>query len=227
MSVKLWRYKYIATQWPCPEWFHIPLRSDYNGLINIMNSLWLNSSEDWTWWKNYLRMPYAWCRSNNSNVTQQWTLWYYYESEFSDWWWMPFCIYFSDSMWVNSSGEVMWVSSAGYSIRPFYNEWIIPNWGWQVLYQWTGSAWIYWHKDLWLITASSNGTTWVTIADKNLWATTVYNSWDTLSEDNRLERIRKAYISGAFDLDEYNAEKKIVDDTINGEIIICSHLLEQ
>ena len=34
-------------------------------------------------------------------------------------------------------------------------------------------------------------------------------------QNDRLERIRKAYISGAFDLEEYNAEKKIVDDTIN------------
>ena len=33
-------------------------------------------------------------------------------------------------------------------------------------------------------------------------------------QNDRLERIRKAYISGAFDLEEYNAEEKIVDDTI-------------
>ena len=33
-------------------------------------------------------------------------------------------------------------------------------------------------------------------------------------QNDRLERIRKAYISGAFDLEEYTAEKKIVDDTI-------------
>jgi len=33
-------------------------------------------------------------------------------------------------------------------------------------------------------------------------------------QNDRLERIRKAYISGAFGLKEYNAEKKIVDDTI-------------
>ena len=31
----------------------------------------------------------------------------------------------------------------------------------------------------------------------------------------KLDRIRKAYISGAFDLDEYNAEKKIVDEAIS------------
>ena len=34
-------------------------------------------------------------------------------------------------------------------------------------------------------------------------------------QNDRLERIRKAYVSGAFDLKEYNAEKKIVDDTIS------------
>ncbi|MBP3635044.1 MAG: hypothetical protein J6J17_01105 [Bacilli bacterium] len=34
-------------------------------------------------------------------------------------------------------------------------------------------------------------------------------------QNDRLERIRKAYISGAFDLKEYNVEKKIVEDAIS------------
>ena len=34
-------------------------------------------------------------------------------------------------------------------------------------------------------------------------------------QNAKLDRIRKAYISGAFDLDEYNAEKKIVDEAIS------------
>ena len=34
-------------------------------------------------------------------------------------------------------------------------------------------------------------------------------------QNNKLDRIRKAYISGAFDLEEYNAEKKIVDEAIS------------
>ena len=46
------------------------------------------------------------------------------------------------------------------------------------------TPWIYHNSDLWLISLSSNGSNWITIADKNLWATTVYNSWDTLSEAN-------------------------------------------
>jgi len=45
-------------------------------------------------------------------------------------------------------------------------------------------AWIYHNSDLWLISLSSDGINWITIADKNLWATTVYNSGDTLSESN-------------------------------------------
>lgn len=46
------------------------------------------------------------------------------------------------------------------------------------------TAWIYHSPDLWLISLSSDWTNWTTIADKNLWATTVYNDWDTLSEAN-------------------------------------------
>lgn len=46
------------------------------------------------------------------------------------------------------------------------------------------TAWIYHSPSLWLISLSSDWTNWITIADKNLWATQVYNDWDTLSEAN-------------------------------------------
>ena len=46
------------------------------------------------------------------------------------------------------------------------------------------SAWIYHNPSEWLLSISSDGTNWITIADKNLWATQVWNSWDTLSEVN-------------------------------------------
>lgn len=46
------------------------------------------------------------------------------------------------------------------------------------------TAWIYHNADLWLISISSNWSSWLTIADKNLGATTVWNIWDTLSESN-------------------------------------------
>lgn len=46
------------------------------------------------------------------------------------------------------------------------------------------TAWIYHNSDLWLISLSSDWINWITIADKNLWATQVRNDGDTLSEAN-------------------------------------------
>ena len=45
-------------------------------------------------------------------------------------------------------------------------------------------AWIYHNAALWLISLSNDWENWITIADKNLGATQVYNNWDTLSEAN-------------------------------------------
>ena len=45
-------------------------------------------------------------------------------------------------------------------------------------------AWIYWNQTLWLISFSMDGTNWTTISDKNLWASVVYETGDTLSESN-------------------------------------------
>jgi len=46
------------------------------------------------------------------------------------------------------------------------------------------TAWIYWNEELGLISLSSDWTNRTTIADKNLWATSVYNDGDTLSQSN-------------------------------------------
>lgn len=48
----------------------------------------------------------------------------------------------------------------------------------------TMPAWIYHNATLGLISLSSDWENWLTIADKNLGATQVWNSWDTLSEAN-------------------------------------------
>lgn len=45
-------------------------------------------------------------------------------------------------------------------------------------------AWIYHSATLWLITIADGNGNDITIADKNLWATQVYNDGDTLSEAN-------------------------------------------
>lgn len=202
MSVKLWRYKYIATQWPCPEWFHVPLRSEALLLRTILTNLWL--ANVWTWQPEeqvvqlrwLLKMPFTWelqklsaswwrilnwrdsyasyMRTSSGYVNSNDNVVYAYAMNF--WYWTAS---WGKRYGFNLSNGSIWACS----IRPFYNEKISPNGSWQTLYQGTWSAWIYWQKDLWLITVS-DWTDYVTIADKNLWATKVYNSWDTLSEEN-------------------------------------------
>ena len=54
------------------------------------------------------------------------------------------------------------------------------------IYMWRDitPAWIYHSPDLWLISLSSDWTNWITIADKNLGATEVWNIWDELTNAN-------------------------------------------
>ena len=44
--------------------------------------------------------------------------------------------------------------------------------------------WVYWSQSLWLISRVENGSTIHTMADKNLWASVVWNEWDTFSATN-------------------------------------------
>lgn len=46
------------------------------------------------------------------------------------------------------------------------------------------TPWVYHHEWLGLISFSRDGINWTTIADKNLWATQVYNNGDVLNNDN-------------------------------------------
>lgn len=44
-------------------------------------------------------------------------------------------------------------------------------------------SWIFWNQTDWIISIVWNNDI-LTISDKNLWATTAYNTWDTLSQNN-------------------------------------------
>lgn len=46
------------------------------------------------------------------------------------------------------------------------------------------TPWIYYSPSLKVISMSWDWVTWTTMADRNLWASTVYHDWDTLSESN-------------------------------------------
>jgi len=167
---------YSAMQWPAPEWFHIPLSTEWQWVKTIMNWLGLTT---WDKYRINLHLPLSWVLSwTNWNISSRWTLWRYWCSN-NYYATARIITMTSSSFVVDTSSQMSW-----YNIRPFKDLFVVPNNTWTVI-QWTlWSAWIFRDETNWLISITWDGTTWYTIADKNLWATVVYKDWDTLSESN-------------------------------------------
>lgn len=169
---------YSAMQWPCDTGFHVPLSNEFVSLVSHLSTLWIDTS-NWIWVKTYLKFPLAWVRNSSGEVLYQWTQGLYWGSDTTSYVWNGFV--FTDSGLI---AQFNYYRVYAFPIRPFKDRPVIPDSSWTKLYSWTWDAGIYHNSTLWLISLSSDWTTRMTIADKNLWATTVYNSWDTLSEAN-------------------------------------------
>ena len=175
-----WPVEVSDMQWPAPDGFHVPLSSERWNLTTIMSWLWLSSGNDW---KTKLHLPFAWYRNKAWWLNSQWVNWFYYVSNY-------FWSSDASSSWALElgSGYGAYVTTMqrifGCSIRAFYDSFVTPESDWTVVAWVLGWAWIFWNQIEWIISITSDGSTWYTIADKNLWATTVYNDWDTLSEAN-------------------------------------------
>lgn len=186
MAIYMWREldtRHFATQWPCPDNFHVPLQSEWDALCLLLtSSFWLSANGDTL--RTYLKMPFVWHRWSSSwNLTLQWDYGYYWTctwySNDED---KAYIVFFNSSYlfpYGSSYPRQPKERSAGCSVRAFKNVADAPDSSWTALY----SDKIYHSSSLWLISIK-NWSDWITIADKNLWATTVYNSWDTLSETN-------------------------------------------
>lgn len=167
---------YSAMQWPAPTGYHIPLTTEWQWLKTIMN--WLSLTTPY-WWRTNLHMPYAGYRNNSdASLSDQGSYGYYWSSSASSSYARYLRLYLSTVLADNDSRRVY-----GYSVRCFKNSYVAPDSSWTVV-QWTlWSAWIFWNQSEWLISIT-DGSTGYTIMDKNLWATTVYNDWDTLTQAN-------------------------------------------
>ena len=174
---------YFATQWPCEYGFHVPTKDEWVAVYNAWVSLWAWTSSWRTNFRNYLKLPFAGYRyPSNSNVSYQGSYGNYWSSTRRN----ENCAYsldYDDEDDINP--QSYYHRSYAFSVRPFKNVPVTPTPSWTKLY-WTSieAGWIFWSSTYWLISLSSDWNTRITIADKNLWATTVYNSWDTLSEAN-------------------------------------------
>jgi len=182
-KVYLWWPREIIVsdmQWPCPDGFHVPLNTEWQAIYDAWISLWAWTSSWGTNLSTYLKMPMAWNRNYISDIYNVNSRWYYWSSKAvnSD---RAYDIMFESS---TISLSTYLVRTIWLFIRWLKNSSVIPDSSWTVLYQWTGTSWIYHNSTLWLISISSDWTTWYTISDKNLWATTVWNSWDSLTVAN-------------------------------------------
>ena len=165
-------------QWPAPDGFHIPLNSEWQSIYDAYTGLGLSWGTDFS---TYLKMPMAGYR-NSGNV---------YEVGYNGYYWSSYpltsSVYNAYSIDFNSSSvtpQGYHSRSSGFLVRCLKNTPTIPTSSWTVLYQWSWDAWIYHNPTDWLISISSDWTTRYTLMDKNLWATTVYNYWDTLTVAN-------------------------------------------
>lgn len=167
----------FATQWPCPDGFHVPLKSEWTAIINTGKTLGAWGTNYWDDFKAKMKTPYAWelARLTGNNKAYKGVLAVFWTSDKTPW------------QTIQPSGVMPWFSSyttEWFSIRAFKNNPVIPDNSRTTIYSWTWSAWIFHNATLWLISISSDWTNWITIADKNLWATTVYNDGDALTADN-------------------------------------------
>ena len=177
VEITEWDDDYSAMQWPCPNGYHIPMNSEFEWINNIISDFSLSYSD----LKSKLHIPSPWYRADSDGATYwSWNNGYFWCSNCNEWtdkvytvyvWWSTFSI-------SGNAGRSYWRN-----IRPFYNRFVVPD-NTRTVEFWTlGSAGIFYNSTLWLISIT-DWTKWYTISDKNLWATQVWNNWDTLSEAN-------------------------------------------
>lgn len=153
------------TQWPCPDYYHIGTKNEWQALITALTRLWAYNVSNI---KTYLKIPDAYYlnRKDGTKNTSYWTCRFWTSTMTSNtvaWCW-----------WIDENNSFIFQSDKpgnGFSIRPFKNNPVAPDNTWTLI-----TTWIYWSSTLWLISIQ-NGSDWITIMDKNLWATNVWDNW--------------------------------------------------
>jgi len=172
---------YSAMKWPAPDGFHVPLSTEWQWLKTIMD--WL-SLTTWDGWRINLHMPFAGYRSSSdASILERGSHGYYWSSSpsaSSSSGRARFLYMYSSKVYADWDTK----RSGVHSVRCFKDSYKTPTSSWTVINGTLWWAWIFRDTVNWLISITGDGTTWYTIQDKNLWATTVYNNWDTLTQAN-------------------------------------------
>jgi len=162
-------------QWPCSTGFHIPNDNETSNLVWLLQNLWLSDTDVET----HLHMPHTgyidkdWVYQNDNN-------WYFWTTYADCWTAQRF-----------ATGNNYWPSSSGWGdlsywlpIRPFKDSYASPSGAAWTLVTSSDAFEMWYNATDGLISITDGGSLHITLADKNLWATTVYNYGDTLSAAN-------------------------------------------
>ena len=195
---RIWNYDHLELyvwnwiskslmRWPCQEWWHIPSSIERSWVTTIMEHIFAEdeyySHINTRYYSQYLHLPISWCLHNWERVFINEQHWFYWCStpDVADRRW--YTLDMNNLSWgynitcVNYAYRCRWIH-----IRPFKDEPIKQISGWaKIEYRWEYA--IYYNSTQWLISLT-DWTNRYTLSDKNLWATTVYNDWDTISETN-------------------------------------------
>jgi hypothetical protein len=170
---------YSAMQWPASDGFHIPLITEWQWLKTIMDWLGLTT---WDNWRINLHMPFAGYRSYSSAGLD------FKDTSGSYWSSSPYPAGSNNARYLYLFSSYVRADykdnrAYGFSVRCFKDSYETPTSSWTVVQGTLWSAWIFWNQSQGLISIT-DWTTGYTMMDKNLWATTVYNNWNTLTQAN-------------------------------------------
>lgn len=187
--------------WAWWEWW-VPILDQYNHPKWWTWWNWICSDISWEmqwywWWGWWFWINYIWCwwcwwwwDSSRWWVNQNWCDANYYwwwgwgggsESNYLCWW--KWCQWIAIVRYPTACGYTIYgwnkYNCGNYTIHSFTSNWILSTTPQPIT-----TPWAYHNPSLWLISISGNWTTWITLADKNLWATEVYNDGDDLTVNN-------------------------------------------
>ena len=174
MSVYIWaatKDDYSAMRGPCPEGFHVPRYNDWQYVIDMMEALgYTTDTQKADVFVQVLWMPLSWRRDYVDGTGKTTT------SKTQAMYWC--CTDTNRCLEVKTTAIAFknYAKWYWFLLRPFKDEAVAPDWTWNRIDTWTWNGGIYHSKYLSLISISWDWTNWITIADKNLWATTVFDS---------------------------------------------------
>lgn len=152
------------------EWFHIPSYNECDNLISICNWLWV--------WCDAFKIPAVWYLAY-TDWNLYWSTYIWTSTAWYEW------CYYNMRVWSSYDMNIPldWRTWYWQTVRPFCDTYYEPDNSWSVIHWQIWWDWVFHNASQWLISAKYWNLI-LTISDKNLWATDVWNPWEAVTFNN-------------------------------------------